>query len=94
MFKSTQNRGFQITFANGYTISVQWGVGNYGDHRMGKVGEEMKHHIWQSETAEVAVWNKDGEWIRPVGGDDDVKAYQTPEEVAEAIERVSKWKAV
>jgi hypothetical protein len=29
MFKSCENKGFQITFENGCTISVQWGPYNY-----------------------------------------------------------------
>ena len=32
-FISTQNKGFGITFDNGFTISVQWGTENYCEHR-------------------------------------------------------------
>ena len=28
-FVSTHNKGFQMTFENGFRISVQWGIGNY-----------------------------------------------------------------
>ena len=28
MFKITECKGFQMTFANGWTVSVQWGIGN------------------------------------------------------------------
>ena len=28
-FRITEGKGFQITFANGYTASVQFGSGNY-----------------------------------------------------------------
>ena len=28
-FVSTFNKGFNMTFENGISISVQWGVGNY-----------------------------------------------------------------
>jgi hypothetical protein len=31
-FKSTNNKGFQMTFENGWTISVQFGYGNYCDN--------------------------------------------------------------
>jgi hypothetical protein len=31
-FKSTENKGFQMTFENGWTISVQFGYGNYCDN--------------------------------------------------------------
>ena len=40
--------GFQMTFANGFTISVVFGKYTYSDE-----GET---------TAEVAVWDKDGFW--------------------------------
>ena len=29
MFKITEGKGFHMTFANGWTVSVQWGSGNY-----------------------------------------------------------------
>ena len=32
MFKITEGKGFHITFANGYTVSVQFGPDNYCDH--------------------------------------------------------------
>jgi hypothetical protein len=41
--------GFQMTFANGFTISVMFGKYTYSDE-----GET---------TAEVAVWDKDGFWF-------------------------------
>ena len=40
--------GFQMTFANGFTVSVVFGKYTYSDE-----GET---------TAEVAVWDKDGFW--------------------------------
>jgi hypothetical protein len=44
------HRGFQLTFANGYTISVQWGTGNYCEARHDQNTKE-------SPNAEVAVWS-------------------------------------
>jgi hypothetical protein len=46
--KNEVNHGFQMTFANGCTISVQFSKGNYCDQ-----GET---------TAEVAVRDKDDNW--------------------------------
>jgi hypothetical protein len=46
--KNELHQGFQMTFANGCTISVQFSKGNYCDQ-----GET---------TAEVAVWDKDYNW--------------------------------
>ena len=28
-FTTSYNKGFRMTFGNGFSISVQWGVGNY-----------------------------------------------------------------
>ena len=33
-FTSGYIKGFRMTFENGYSISVQWGVGNYCDKQM------------------------------------------------------------
>lgn len=68
--------GFQITFENGNTISVQFGYGNYCDNR-----DESKS---ESTTAEIAIWNKDGEWYD--FGSDTVKGWCTPDEVGEFIQ--------
>lgn len=35
-FNSTSNKGFNMTFANGITASVQWGTGNYCDNYFSK----------------------------------------------------------
>ena len=52
-FKTTVERGyndgFQMTFENGCTISVQFGKHNYSDE-----GET---------TAEVAAWDTEGNWL-------------------------------
>jgi hypothetical protein len=33
MFKITLGKGIHMTFANGWTVSIQWGIGNYCDNR-------------------------------------------------------------
>ena len=88
-FVATQNKGFGITFQNGFTISVQWGTMNYCEKKnLGADGdEEMKTKRWESRTAEIAVFNDKG--IVPVGENDDVIGWLTPNEVAIAIEIVS-----
>ena len=87
-FISTQNKGFGITFDNGFTISVQYGTGNYCEKKnLGADGdEEMKTKRWESRTAEIAVY-KDEKFIDI--GDDTVIGWFTPNEVAKAIEIVS-----
>ena len=74
MFNITQGKGFQIAFANGYTVSVQFGYGNYCENRYGEDGAD-------SATAEVAAWKtRGGGWVR-LGDHDDVIGWQTPDQV-------------
>ena len=63
-FTATNNKGFQMTFENGFRISVQWGVGNYCHKKNdGEHGDSMKTEFWESNSAEIAVFSKDGEFI-------------------------------
>jgi hypothetical protein len=83
MFKITMGKGFHITFKNGYTISVQWGPGNYCDN----------HHDnnWRnpnlsgekgSTTAECTIIGPNGGFVVHPGSDEaGVSSYQTPEDV-------------
>lgn len=76
-FSATQNEynnGFHITFKNGYTISVQFGKGNYSDK-----GET---------TAEIAAWGPDGKWMR-LGEGDTVRGWCTPDEVLDYMKLVA-----
>ena len=66
--------GFQMTFTNGNTISVQFGNANYSDK--GKT------------TAEVAAWDSNGEWIQ-LGEHGDVKGWCSPEEVVEIMNKIA-----
>lgn len=69
--------GFQMTFANGCKISVQFGQGSYSDKGI--------------NTAEVAAWNPEGswmiweenKWIVMPEGETEVMPRCTPEEVAQ-----------
>ena len=77
MFKIIDNKGFYITFANGYTVSVQWGRGNYGDNY--NMSSEKVRDI-SSSVVEVAVWDRDNKWIEFSNGSE-VIGYQTVSEV-------------
>jgi len=37
VFNCNENKGFQITYPNGYTISVQWGFGTYSTETTAEV---------------------------------------------------------
>ena len=72
-FTATNNKGFQMTFENGFRISVQWGVGNYCQKKDdGEYGDSMKTEFWESNSAEIAVFGKDGEFI-------DISGYELEE---------------
>lgn len=85
MFSITDGKGFQITFQNGCTVSVQWGPGNYCDNHGVQYGAQRGKLQWQSKVAEVAILLPDGNFYSlPDHGD--VAGWQTPEEVAKWIE--------
>ena len=88
-FKAENNEwhhGFQMTFENQFTISVQFSKHNYSDQ--GKT------------TAEVAAWNSNGDWMVYNGdnwvvltnGDTDVMSHQTTDDVARMISELVKLK--
>jgi hypothetical protein len=84
MFSLTQifpnaAKGFQIKFANGYTVSVQWGPGNYCDNFTG----DSRKTANDSSTAETAIITPDGSFLMYKG--DDVQGHQTADDVAETI---------
>lgn len=90
-FTSTHNRGFQMTFENGISISVQFGVGSYCDrrHLVGNaLNSEMREPIVNSSNAEIAIWNADNEWF--YFGSDHVKGWCTPDEVGRWINCIMK----
>lgn len=91
MFKSTLNKGFQITFENGWTISVQFGFGNYCSKKQSGYKESMESDIWSSDDAEIAIWDKEGNWYN--FGNDEVKGFCSADEVAEWIQFTSKQPA-
>ena len=84
-FVATENKGFGMTFDNGFTISVQWGTFNYCEKKNlgADIDEEIKTKRWESTTAEIAVFNDTG--IVPVGKSDDVIGWCSADEVAKII---------
>lgn len=81
-----EHSGFQITGRSGYTVSVQFGAGNYCDRRVNGTpnGES-------SATAEVAVIGPDGQFVNPaeygLANGDDVAGYVSPANVAAIIKQ-------
>lgn len=89
-FKSTYNRGFQMTFDNGLTISVQWGRFNYCERKKSVyLSDELKDVIVESKDAEIAIWDNNNSKKFLNFGSNEVKGYCTTNEVAQWIHRVS-----
>lgn len=85
-FLSCENKGFQITFDNGMTISVQWGVSNYCSRRSLDTisfNPELSEKRIHSEDAEIAIWDESGNWFD--FSSDQVKPYCTPDEVVQIM---------
>jgi hypothetical protein len=85
-FRITDAKGFQMTFANGWTISVQFGYLNYCANKRTKdnEGEDI-----ESENAEIAIWDKHHTWYN--FGRDTVKGYVEPDDVAKWVTLVSNF---
>jgi len=84
-FTSGYNKGFRMTFKNGFAISVQWGVGNYCERKDdGDFDESTKQDFWNSNSAEIAVFGKDGEFIN-ISGYELEKEDGTVEKVNDVI---------
>ena len=73
-FAANGNEGVCLTFSNGYTISIQWGPGNYCSRKptpeertinyewlFAPQSAESLAKGWHSRTAEVSVWTGDGQ---------------------------------
>lgn len=82
MFRITDNKGFQITFDNGYTVSVQFGSGNYGSNYNADFVAEMGKP--QSATlAETALISPSGDFVAYNG--EDVQGYVNADSVLELL---------
>ena len=104
MFQITEGKGFFLSFPNGWGVSVQFGAGNYGDHRGnqradhnepgGPGFEAARRGVFTSTTAEVAACHTDSRWYdfeadKPGLEGCSVLAYQTPTQVAAIIAKIS-----
>jgi len=76
MLKITGSSGMHLTFANGYTASVQWGAGNYCSNYSVPFGTPCT----SADTAEVAYW-KDGPMLEIPEVGDTVNGHLSADEV-------------
>ena len=86
MLSITQHKGFRMTFENGWTVSVQFGPGNYCEVQHKDYNAPSTSALWNSQNAEVAAWDKDGKWYS--FGSDDVAGWLTADEVVEFVAQV------
>lgn len=86
MFKITDSKGFQMTFLNGVTLSVQFGPANYCENKNNEdFDAPRKTSRWQSKNAEVAILLPNGNFYQ-IQEMDQVEGWQTVEDVCKWIE--------
>lgn len=98
MFSITQGKGFHITFENGYTVSVQFGMANYCENR----NFDIRYENWREEevsagergssNAEVAIMDNKGNFVGQELGffdGDGVEGWCSPARVIEIMNGVS-----
>lgn len=86
-FKSQKSPGFQMTFENGWTISVQWHKGAYCERKGESYPWSSKDpNPATSKDAEIAAWDKDGNWYQ--FEHDQVLGWQTTDEVSEFMNKI------
>lgn len=84
MFHITSGKGFHITFENGWTVSVQFGPGNYSDHYNNydfTAKGRCDAGVTGSKTAEVWCWNE----ITGKHWPENPFAYQSPDDVSKIL---------
>lgn len=83
MFRITEGQGFQVTFSNGVTVSVQFSPGHYCYNR----GLEGYKAPGSSPDAEVAIWRhgQEGYITKRLFGGADTEGWCSPERVLEAL---------
>ena len=81
MFRISSGKGFQMTFENGWTVSVQFGNGNYCENRFA-----TDHERGESVDAEIAAWDKNNVWHD--FGHDTVMGWCTADQVADFIAEI------
>jgi hypothetical protein len=88
MFHITHGSGFQMTFENRVTLSVQFGPGNYCDcenRSTYDLNAPRNTGHWKSKNAEVAILLPNGDFYQ-IQEHDKVEGWQTVEDVCKWIE--------
>jgi len=77
--------GFAMTFDNGWTVSVMFGIFNYCDNRDMTFGHDAVSPD-KCNNAEIAAWDADGNWHD--FGNDTVKGWVSADDVADFIKMI------
>jgi hypothetical protein len=91
MFKTFAKKGFQVSFDNGFTVSVMFGAGNYCEHRFSDMELGGTVNMWSehnSVSAEIAVIGPDGEFVTGFPGcpeGNQVRGWVEPDEMLEVM---------
>ena len=80
---TTHESGFGMTFANGLTLSVAHGKGNFCDNKDGSLSRSRNI---KSRTAEIAIWDEDNNCLN--FGHDTVEGWVSADKIAIWISRV------
>ena len=85
-FYITGKKGFHFVCENNWTISVQFGPGNYCANYARSIGKDDEACGKDgSPTAECAVWGPDGEMVEYKGWGDSISNRSTPKQVLELL---------
>lgn len=85
-FRICGAKGFHIMFENGWTVSVQFGRGNYSGNY--DLDVDYDDPVSPSPTAEVAVFRGE-EWLTLSESGGEVAGYLGPAEVLAIMDRVA-----
>jgi len=86
MFSIVFNKGFHVEFENGYSVSVQFGGGNYCENRwlLGGGDYNLGDSVPESKTAETALMvGPDNDFVEYKGRE--VQGYQNAKDVLELL---------
>jgi len=72
--------GFAMTFENGFSISVQFGCGNYCENKF-----QSKP---KSKDVEIAIFDKEGNFYKLPSMNDDVIGYVNMDDLSDYIQQV------
>ena len=85
----TQKKGIHMLFPSGFTVSIQFGPGNYCDHYKRRIGKD-EETCGEEGAAEVecAIWKDEGMITMKDG--DTVQGYMSITEVLELLNQAAK----